>query len=161
MSENNINNTNDTGQEAVKKESNGTITFASEVISTIAGLAAMDIKGVAGMSGGFADGFVELLGKKNVTKGIKVEVGTEEVAVDIAVVVEYGSPIQEVAENIQQSVIKAIETMTGLKVVEVNVKIEGVKLNEPPKEVPAKKSSKQIEGEDTVAEEPEQPPRVK
>ena len=75
---------------AVKKESNGTVTFANEVIATIAGLAAVDIPGVAGMSGGFVDGFTELLGRKNLSKGIKVEVGTEEVAVDIAIVVEYG-----------------------------------------------------------------------
>jgi uncharacterized alkaline shock family protein YloU len=115
---------------AVKKESNGTITFASEVIATIAGLAAIDIKGVAGMSGGFVDGFVELLGRKNLTKGIKVEVGSEEVAVDIAIVVDYGIPIQGVAENIQNSVIKAVETMTGLKVVEVNVSVQGIKIQE-------------------------------
>ncbi len=114
----------------MKKESNGTITFASEVIATIAGLAAIDIPGVAGMSGGFVDGFVELLGRKNLTKGITVEVGKEEVAVDIAIVVEYGKSIPEIAENIQQSVIKTIETMTGLKVVEVNISVQGIKLKD-------------------------------
>ena len=92
---------------AVKKESNGTITFANEVIATIAGLAAVDIPGVAGMSGGFVDGFTELLGRKNLSKGIKVEVGTEEVAVDIAIVVEYGTPVPEIAQNIQMAVMKA------------------------------------------------------
>jgi uncharacterized alkaline shock family protein YloU len=114
----------------MKKESNGTITFAGEVIATIAGLAAIDIPGVAGMSGGFVDGFVELLGRKNLTKGITVEVGKEEVAVDIAIVVEYGKSIPEIAENIQQSVIKTIETMTGLKVVEVNIGVQGIKLKD-------------------------------
>lgn len=122
-----------TDTNVVKKESNGTITFASEVIATIAGLAAIDIKGVAGMSGGFADGFVELLGRKNLTKGIKVEVGKEEVAVDIAIVVDYGVPIPEVADNIQTSVIKAIETMTGLKVVEVNINVQGIKVKDNPR----------------------------
>lgn len=120
----------DVSKDPVKKESNGTITFASEVISTIAGLAAIDIKGVAGMSGGFADGLVELWGRKNVSKGIKVDVSGEEVAVDVAVVVEYGNSIQQVAETIQTNVIKAVETMTGLKVTEVNVNIEGIKLND-------------------------------
>ncbi|MEF9990061.1 MAG: Asp23/Gls24 family envelope stress response protein [Christensenellaceae bacterium] len=115
---------------AVKKESNGTITFANEVIATIAGLAAIDIAGVAGMSGGFVDGFVELLGKKNLSKGIKVEVGSEEVAVDIALVVDYGYAIPDVAQNIQLSVMKAIETMTGLKVVEVNISVAGIKFKE-------------------------------
>jgi uncharacterized alkaline shock family protein YloU len=63
------NSSNSSGNAIMKKESNGTITFASEVIATIAGLAAIDIPGVAGMSGGFVDGFVELLGRKNLTRG--------------------------------------------------------------------------------------------
>ncbi len=138
---------------AIKKESNGTITFASEVIATIAGLAAIDIPGVAGMSGGFVDGFAELLGRKNLTKGIKVEVGSEEVAVDIALVVDYGTPIPEVADNIQTSVMKAIETMTGLKVVEVNINVQGIKIKEQqmPQAI-VKAKPKAVE---------EEPPRVK
>jgi len=135
---------------AVKKESNGTITFANEVIATIAGLAAVDVKGVAGMSGGFTDGITELLGRKNLSKGIKVEVGSEEVAVDISIVVEYGIPIPEVAENIQTSVIKAVETMTGLKVVEVNISVQGIKFKETK---PAVAKAKE--------EKPEKEPRVK
>lgn len=134
---------------AVKKESNGTITFANEVIATIAGLAAVDVKGVAGMSGGFTDGITELLGRKNLSKGIKVEVGAEEVAVDISIVVDYGIPIPEVAENIQTSVIKAVETMTGLKVVEVNIGVQGIKFQES-KPAPAPK-----------VEKPQKEPRVK
>lgn len=127
----------------VKKESNGTITFANEVIATIAGLAAVDIKGVAGMSGGFVDGIVDLLGRKNLSKGIKVEVGAEEVAVDIAIVVEYGTPVPEIAQRIQDSVIKAIETMTGLRVVEVNISVQGIKIPEehqPSSDKPPKQS---------------------
>ena len=115
---------------AIKKESNGTITFANEVIATIAGLAAVDIPGVAGMSGGFVDGVTELLGRKNLSKGIKVEVGSEEVAVDIAIIVDYGTPVPEIAQNIQMAVMKAVETMTGLKVVEVNISIQGIKFKE-------------------------------
>ena len=115
---------------AIKKESNGTITFANEVIATIAGLAAVDIPGVAGMSGGFVDGVTELLGRKNLSKGIRVEVGSEEVAVDIAIIVDYGTPVPEIAQNIQMGVMKAVETMTGLKVVEVNISIQGIKFKE-------------------------------
>ncbi len=137
---------------AVKKESNGTITFASEVIATIAGLAAVDIKGVAGMSGGFVDGIVDLLGRKNLTKGVMVEVGKEEVAVDVAIVAEYGIPIPDVAENIQTSVIKAIETMTGLKVVEVNVSVQALRIEEP-KKVEAREAK--------AAARAPKPPRVK
>lgn len=144
MSEKGITTNQETS--VVKKESNGTITFANEVIATIAGLAAVDIPGVAGMSGGFTDGIVELLGRKNLSKGIRVEVGSEEVAVDISIVVEYGTPIPEVAENIQMSVIKAIETMTGLKVVEVNINVQGIKFKEqapPAKEVKVEKPVKE------------------
>ena len=115
---------------AIKKESNGTITFANEVIATIAGLAAVDIPGVAGMSGGFVDGVTELLGRKNLSKANRVEVGSEEVAVDIAIIVDYGTPVPEIAQNIQMAVMKAVETMTGLKVVEVNISIQGIKFKE-------------------------------
>ena len=115
---------------AIKKESNGTITFANEVIATIAGLAAGDIPGVAGMSCGFVAGVTELLGRKNLSKGIRVEVGSEEVAVDIAIIVDYGTPVPEIAQNIQMDVMKAVETMTGLKVVEVNISIQGIKFKE-------------------------------
>ena len=112
----------------LKEETNGTISFANDVISTIVGLATVEIDGVAGMSGGLVDGITELLGKKNFSKGIKVEVGKEEVAVDINIVVKYGVSIPEVCQNIQQSIIKAVETMTGLKVVEVNIQIAGIDL---------------------------------
>ena len=127
----------------LRKESNGTISFANEVISTIAGLATMEIDGVAGMSGGLVDGITEFLGRKNFSKGIKVEVGKEEVAVDINIIVHYGISVPEVCQNIQQSVVKAIETMTGLKVIEVNVGIQGVvfkdeQIEEEPMEIPEK-----------------------
>ncbi len=129
--------------------SNGTVTFASDVIATIAGLAAVDIPGVAGMSGGLVDGIAELLGKKNIAKGIKVEVGTQEVAIDIAMIVNYGVAIQEVAKNIQDSVINAVETMTGLKVVEVNINVLGISVSDehlPPMVRPTPKNKpKQIE----------------
>lgn len=141
---------------AVKKESNGTITFASEVIATIAGLAAADIPGVAGMSGGFVDGMADLIGRKNVTKGIRVEVGSEEVAVDVAIIVEYGRPITQVAEQIQSSVKKAIETMTGLRVVEVNVDVQGIKFKE---QAPAQQ--KPADSEAAPAAQEAKPSRVK
>jgi len=104
----------------------GTIKIADEVVKVIAGLAAIDIKGVAGMSGGIVGGIAELLGKKNLTKGIKVEVGEKEAAIDIYVIVDYGVRIPDIAADIQTSVKNAVERMTGLVVVEVNVNIQGV-----------------------------------
>ena len=104
----------------------GAIKIANEVVSIIAGLAATEVEGVAGMSGGIVGGIAELLGRKNLTKGVKVEVGEEEAAVDLFVVIEYGSSIPDVAWEIQDNVKQAIESMTGLGVVETNVHVQGV-----------------------------------
>lgn len=107
----------------------GSIRIADEVVGIIAGMAAMEIPGVAGMSGGLVGGFAEMLGKKNLSKGVKVEVGEKEAAVDLYIIVEYGVRIPEVALRVQENVKKAIESMTGLDVVEVNVHVQGVGFN--------------------------------
>ncbi|MDL2220165.1 Asp23/Gls24 family envelope stress response protein [Eubacteriales bacterium OttesenSCG-928-N14] len=117
--------TNDTAVELTNEKA-GKVTFNSDVIATIAGLATIDIEGVAGMSGGVMSGMTELLGRKNFTKGVKVEVGTEECAVDLNIIVQYGAKIPEICKKIQKSVKSSIETMTGLTVVEVNIHIQGV-----------------------------------
>ncbi|HEX7058209.1 MAG TPA: Asp23/Gls24 family envelope stress response protein [Bacilli bacterium] len=104
----------------------GNIQIAPEVIEIIAGLATMEIKGVAGMSGGIAGGFAEWLGRKNLGKGVKVEVGEKEVAVDVSIIVEFGTPIPTIAGEIQKNVKQAIAAMTGLEVVEVNVHVHDV-----------------------------------
>ena len=104
----------------------GSIKIADEVVAIIAGLAATEVKGVAGMSGGIVGGIAELVGKKNPSKGVKVEVGEKEAAVDLFVIVEFGVRIPEVAHEIQRNVKKSIESMTGLKVVEINVHVQGV-----------------------------------
>lgn len=107
-------------------EATGTITYANEVVAVIAGVAANEVEGIAGMcpvSTGISDVFSR---NKNITKGVKVEVGTEEVSVDVYVNVEYGTPIQTAASNVQESVRKSIETMTGLHVVRVDVHVQGL-----------------------------------
>lgn len=104
----------------------GNIRIANEVIEIIAGLAATEVKGVAGMSGGVAGGIAELLGRKNLSKGVKVEVGQRQCAIDLTIVAEYGVRIPEVCSEIQESVKRAIESMTGLEVVEVNISVLGV-----------------------------------
>lgn len=109
-----------------EKTDMGTIQIAPEVIEIIAGLATVEVQGVAGMSGGLAGGIAELLGRKNLSKGVKVEVGQREAAVDVSIIVEYGNRIPEIASDIQQNVKRSIETMTGLQVVEVNVHIHDV-----------------------------------
>jgi uncharacterized alkaline shock family protein YloU len=106
----------------------GTLKISEEVVAIIAGIAAMEVPGVAGMSGGIAGGIAEMLGRKNLSKGVKVEVGDKEAAIDLYIIVEYGCRIPEVSWNIQEKVKKAIETMTGLNVVEVNIHIQGVNI---------------------------------
>ena len=103
------------------------IKIADDVVAVIAGVAVSEVPGVAGMSGGFAGGISEVLsGKKNLAKGIKVEVGEKEAKIDVNIIVEYGTRIPDVAFEIQNRVKKAVETMTGLKVLEVNVHVQGV-----------------------------------
>ncbi len=104
----------------------GELKIANEVVGIIAGLAAVEVEGVAGMSGGIAGGIAEMLGRKNLSKGVKVEVGEHQAAVDLYVIVDYGVSIPTVAEEIQGNVKRAIEVMTGLDVVEVNLHVLGV-----------------------------------
>ncbi|WP_425061159.1 Alkaline shock protein 23 [Sporomusa carbonis] len=104
----------------------GSIRIADEVVGIIAGLAATEVSGVAGMSAGLVGGIAEMLGKKNLSKGVKVEVGEREAAVDLYIIVEYGVRIPDVALRVQENVKRAIESMTGLDVVEVNIHVQGV-----------------------------------
>ena len=111
--------------EEVKEENS--IRIAEDVVAVIASVAVSEVPGVYSMAGGFAGGITEVLsGKKNMSKGIKVEVGEKEAKVDVNIIVEYGTRIPDVAFEIQNRVKKAVETMTGLKVVEVNVHVQGV-----------------------------------
>jgi uncharacterized alkaline shock family protein YloU len=103
------------------------IKIADDVVAVIAGVAVSEVPGVAGMSGGFAGGISEVFsGKKNLAKGIKVEVGETEAKIDVNIIVEYGTRIPDVAFEIQNRVKKAVESMTGLKVIAVNVHVQGV-----------------------------------
>lgn len=108
----------------------GAIKIANEVVGIIAGLAATEVEGVAGMSGGLAGGIAEMLGRKNLSKGVRVEVGETEAAIDLYVIMHYGVKIPDVSWEIQESVKQAIESMTGLDVVEVNVHVQGVKFED-------------------------------
>ena len=108
----------------------GSIKIADEVVSIIAGLAATEIDGIAGMSGGLAGGIAEMLGRKNFSKGVKVEVGEKEAAIDLYIIVKYGVRIPDVALAAQENIKRAIENMTGLSVVEVNVHVQGVNFPE-------------------------------
>lgn len=104
----------------------GSVKISEEVVAIIAGIAATDVPGVAGMSGGIAGGIAEILGRKNLSKGVKVEVGEKEAAIDLYIIVEFGARIPEVAWDIQDKVKNAVQSMTGLNVIEVNIHVQGV-----------------------------------
>jgi uncharacterized alkaline shock family protein YloU len=113
-------------EEEIKTENEG-IQISNDVVAVISGVAVSEVPGVAGMAGGFAGGITEVLsGKKNLAKGIKVEVEGTTAKIDVNIIVEYGSRIPDVAFEIQNRVKKAVESMTGLKVEEVNVHVQGV-----------------------------------
>lgn len=114
-------------EEITISSDNNEIKIADDVVAVIAGVAVSEVPGVAEMAGGFAGGITEVLsGKKNLAKGIKVEVGDKETKIDVNIIVEYGVRIPDVAFEIQNGVKKSVENMTGLKVVEVNVHVQGV-----------------------------------
>ena len=129
MEENNNSNevVNVENEGEVTLENNSNIKIADDVIAVIAGAAASEVPGVSSMAGGFAGGISEVFsGKKNFAKGIKVEAGEKETRIDVNIIVEYGVRIPDVAFEIQNRVKKAVESMTGLKVLDVNVHVQGV-----------------------------------
>lgn len=107
------------------KDASG-LKIADDVIGAIAGMAATEIEGVAGMSGSIAGDIAHILGKKNLAKGVKVQVTDTEVVLDLFIIAQYGSKIPDVALNVQENAKRAVESMTSLRVSEVNVHIQGV-----------------------------------
>lgn len=112
--------------EEISAPGSDSIKIANEAVATYAGIAVSEVQGVYGMSGGFAGITEALSGKKNLAKGIKVDVGEKDAKIDVNIVVEYGARIPDVAFEIQTRVKKTVESMTGLKVTEVNVHVQGV-----------------------------------
>ena len=110
----------------IKEDILGEVHVADEVVAIIAGLAATEVEGVASMAGNITNELVSKLGMKNLSKGVKVEVAEKTVSVEVALNISYGYSIPEVSEKVQEKVKSAIETMTGLSVAIVNVRIATV-----------------------------------
>ncbi|TCS84033.1 Asp23/Gls24 family envelope stress response protein [Tepidibacillus fermentans] len=105
----------------------GTIQISPQVIEMIAKLTAEEVEGVFRLSGGRAREFVDFLGRNKAnTRGVRSQVGQREVAVDISIIIEYGQPFLTVAETLQEQIKNAIEGMTDLSVVEINVHIDDI-----------------------------------
>ncbi len=126
---------NENTSEIIETEENEGIQISNDVIAVIAGVAVSEVQGVSSMAGGFAGGISEVLsGKKNLAKGIKVDKEENKVKIDVNIIVEYGTRIPDVAFEIQNRVKTSVENMTGLKVEEVNVHVQGVNTNTVSKE---------------------------
>ena len=110
----------------IKEDNLGEVHVADEVVAIIAGLAATEVEGVASMAGNITNELVSKLGMKNLSKGVKVEVAEKTVSVEVALNISYGYSMPEVSEKVQEKVKSAIETMTGLSVAIVNVRIATV-----------------------------------
>lgn len=106
----------------------GQLKVTNEVIAILAGMAAMEEDGVYAMSGGITGELAQALGIKNLSKGVKIETDAEGIHVNIYVIVELGVRIPDVAWSIQEKVKKMVEKMTGSKVAEVNIHVQGVNI---------------------------------
>ena len=113
-----------------EKDKIGEVRIADEVVAIIAGLAATEVEGVDSMAGNITNELVGKLGMKNLSKGVKVEVTEEHVSVDLSLNIKYGYNIPSVSEQVEEKVSAAIENMTGLTVLDVNIKIAGVNMSE-------------------------------
>ena len=121
------------------------IKISNETIATYAGIAISEVAGVYTMGGAFAGITEAISGKKNFAKGIKVDVEENKVKIDVNIIVEYGARIPDVAFDIQTKVKKSVEAMTGLKVLEVNVNVQGVHAINEQEEVPNKEEKTEEE----------------
>jgi len=136
----------------------GTVSFAPEVIATIAGVAAMEVEGVARMyAASSSNSLAEMFSRKNtsskaLTKGVRVEFEEGNVHVDVAIVVDYGTPIPEVSLGIQENVKKAIETMSGLTVATVDVHVQGLSFERENQKALEEAKQQRIAMEKAVAE---------
>ncbi len=111
---------------SIKEDNLGEVNIADEVVTIIAGLAATEVEGVSSMAGNITNELVSRLGRKNLAKGVKVDVVNNHVTVEVAINIAYGYAIPDISAKVQEKIKTAIETMTGLEVNAVNVRIVSV-----------------------------------
>ena len=122
------------GKEYISQaEEMGTIHISEEVIASIAAVAAVEVEGVGSLSANLGTDIADLIGKKNLSKGVRLEIAENEVVVTVSVLVKYGYAIHEVARAVQDAVMASVEDTTGLKVTAVNVNVCGISFERPAK----------------------------
>lgn len=114
----------------IKSDQPGEVKIADEVVAIIAGLATTEVEGVSSMAGNITNEIVSRLGMKSLSKGIQIEVSDNEVMVDVAINIAYGYSIPDVSTKVQEKVKTTIESMTGLEVAKINVRIASVDMGE-------------------------------
>ena len=114
---------------AVQQQENGTIQISEEAIATVASVAAKDVDGVSDLSGNFGDDLAGMLGMKNASKGVRVQIEDDGVSIECSVVAKYGCSVVTMAKELQTAILTAVESMTGLKVKNVAVNISGIAVN--------------------------------
>ncbi len=150
MSEENKQDLKEKKENEVNSAESSNIQISDDVVAVIAGMAASEVPGVSDMAGGFAGGISEVLsGKKNLSKGIKVDITDKSTKIDVNIIVEYGARIPDVAFEIQKRVKKSVESMTGLSVEEVNVHVQGVSTSREDKKATKKEEDKKAQEKST------------
>ena len=114
---------------SIKSDGEGVIQIANDVVSSIAGLAVMEIEGVARLTGNITRELITKLGRKSLSKGIRLNFSGNEITVDVSIEVKFGYNIVEVSKNVQDRVKTNVNTMTGLKVSTVNVRVSGIDMD--------------------------------
>lgn len=133
-------------------DNNGNVNISDEVVAVIASLAASGVDGVVGMVSGVAGGIAELIGKKNLSKGVKIVKTENRVALDLSVIVEYGAKIPDVAWEVQEKVKNEVEAMTGLEVTAVNISVEGVTVTSDNEKAQKAEKAEEKPAENTACE---------
>ena len=123
-------NTERSSHKVYEKDQIGEVQIADEVVAIIAGLAATEVEGVDSLAGNMSNELISKLGMKNLSRGVKVDVTEEHVSVHMSLNLKYGVSIPKVCEMVQEKVKNAIENMTGLNVLDVNIKIAGIHVEE-------------------------------
>lgn len=110
----------------------GRIVISEEAISTAAGVAALECYGLVGMTSRsrIKDGFIELLGRENLSRGVEIHMVNDRVSIDLYIIVAYGTRISEVAQNVMEKVKYIVESFVGIPVEQVNVNVQGVRVSD-------------------------------